>query len=466
MATLEQAIAARRFGLGARPTDLERDPDPRAALTARLDDPARYALDPGLPSLADAVGVVDALREARAAGEKAPGGAEPGSTSGEPAAPAEPVEAGKKIAEVVGPDLEARLRRALTTSDGFAERLVWFWSNHFTVAATKAACAPFVGLFEREVVRGHLAGTFEDLLLASSRHPAMLLYLDQARSAGPDSRIGKARELGLNENLAREILELHTLGVRGGYTQDDVLELARAMTGFTVMRSPFRRFGLDAPDGAYVWADVMHQPGARTVLGRSWPEGGEEQPVGLLKSLAHHPSTARHVATKLARHFVADEPPAELVASLEQAFLSSGGHLPTVHRALVEHDAAWVPEARKLTTPTEFLVSALRATEQSPEPRAVVAVLRTLGQPTWRAASPAGWPDTAADWSGPDALMKRVEWSQRLAVGVGSRARPEAWLRDVLGPLATERTLTAVSRAASGAQGIVLGLMSPEFQRR
>ncbi|MCA9490751.1 MAG: DUF1800 family protein, partial [Myxococcales bacterium] len=192
MSTVEQAIAARRFGLGARPGDLSRQRDPREALASGLDDPGRFSLaGPSLPALADAVAVVGRIRDAKKAEEP-------------------DVKPGMMIAEVVGPDLEARMKRALTTDDGFAERLVWFWSNHFTVAATKAQCAPFVGLFEREVVRAHLAGSFEDMLLASSRHPAMLLYLDQARSAGPDSKVGKARELGLNENLAREILELHT----------------------------------------------------------------------------------------------------------------------------------------------------------------------------------------------------------------------------------------------------------------
>lgn len=446
--SIEQAIAARRFGLGARPGDLARQRDPRENLAAGLDDPGRFALaGPSLPSIADAVAVVERIRDAKKAEET-------------------DVKPGMMIAEVVGPDLEARMKRALTTDDGFAERLVWFWSNHFTVAATKAQCAPFVGLFEREVVRANVAGTFEDMLLASSRHPAMLLYLDQARSAGPDSKVGKARELGLNENLAREVLELHTLGVHGGYTQEDVTELARAMTGLTVMRAPFERFAPGVPEGTYVWAELMHQPGARTVLGTTYSEQGEEQPVAILKDLARHPSTAKHVATKLARHFVADDPPADVVSALEQAFLASRGHLPTVHRVLLEQEAAWTPEPRKLLTPLEFLVAALRATGLTPEAKAMVSVLNTLGQPPWRAPSPAGWSDVAADWSGPDALMKRVEWSQKLAGTIGVRTRPEAWLADVLGPMASERTLTAVSSAASGTQGIVLGLMSPEFQRR
>ncbi len=451
MSDVRTAIAARRFGLGPRPGELGRIADPLGWLSSGLEDPARYRLpEAGLPTVRDAAAAITQFNEARRDETRDEGDRKPGAM----------------LADVLLPDVEARYQRALRTDDGFAERLVWFWSNHFTVAATKASCAPFVGAFERDVVRAHLAGTFEEMLLASARHPAMLLYLDQARSAGSGSVVGLRRELGLNENLAREVLELHTLGVDGGYVQQDVIELARALTGFTVMRPQLASRVPAAAPGDFVFVDAMHEPGDRTILGERAPEAGEEQAVGVLRRLARHPSTARHVARKLARHFVADDPPAEAVATLARVFLDSGGSLPAVHRALLELPEAFQPEPRKFLSPNELVVAALRSLDLAPEAKAIGGVLQALGQPPFRASSPAGWPDTAAEWGGPNALMKRVEWAQRLAGATASRARPEAWLDEALGPLAGEATRTAVKRAASVPQGIVLGLMSPEFQRR
>jgi uncharacterized protein (DUF1800 family) len=453
MDTHEAVIALRRFGLGARPGERAALAEPREALLARLGDPARYRFDEaGLPTLADAVAVLDAVKELA-------DGVKPVDDPGQAVK--------ERQVDHLLPELSARLRRAVTTGDGFAERLVWFWANHFTVAATKAQCAPFVGLFERQVVRAHLAGTFEDLLIASSRHPGMTTYLDQARSIGPDSKLGAARGLGLNENLGREILELHTLGVHGGYDQDDVIELARALTGWTVSLPRFARFVGDAPTGASVFVEAIHQPGARTVLGVTYPDRGPEQAVDILRALARHPATAEHVATKLVRHFVADEPPADAVAAVAKVFRDTGGDLPAVHAAVVALPGAWAPELRKRTTPTEYVVGSLRALAfEPPDWKPVIAGLGLLGQPVWRASSPAGWPDTAAEWGGSDALSKRLDVARRLAREVGSTVRPDERLADVLGPQLRPETAEAIRRAASAEQGLVLGLLSPEFQWR
>jgi uncharacterized protein (DUF1800 family) len=447
-AATDGVIAVRRFGLGARPGELAAWKEPRDRLRAGLDDPARYALDDrGLPTLQDAVALLEDVKAQKAA---------PTGTADR-----------DRRRDLLVPDATARFRRALVTSDGFAERLVWFWSNHFTVAATKAQCAPFVGLFERQVVRAHLAGRFEDLLLAAARHAAMSTYLDQARSMGPDSLVGQARSLGLNENLARELLELHTLGVGGGYGQGDVEELARALTGWTVSVPRFAKFVGNAPPGTPVFVPALHQPGARVVLGATYVDGGAEQSEHVLRALAHHPATAQHVATKLVRHFVADVPPPDAVAAVARVFLDTGGDLPAVHAAVVGLDAAWDPEPRKRLTPMEWLVGCLRALDAVPEELTpLLKALALLGQPPFRAPSPAGWPDTAADWGGPDALARRLDVARRLASTFVLPGRPEVVFADVVGPLARPETSLALGRAESAEQAAVLLVMSPELQWR
>ena len=304
---------------------------------------------------------------------------------------------------------------------------------------------------------------------AVEHHPAMLLYLDQAQSLGPDSLVGQRRaqragvggKVGLNENLAREIMELHTLGVRSGYSQTDVTEFARAMTGWSVggLRK-LPQLGDVAP--GFVFVPAMHQPGNRQIIGRSYGQQGEQQAQAVLRDLAQHPATAHHLATKLARHFGADDPPPALVARLEKSYLASGGDLPTLYRALIASPEVW-SGPRKFRTPWEWGIAAMRlaGVEQLP-PGQAVGLFQQLGQPVWKPGSPAGYDDIAASWAAPDALLRRVEAAQRIAAKAGAidaRALAEAAFPGSL----SETTRTAIARAESPVQATTLLLSAPEI---
>lgn len=377
----------------------------------------------------------------------------------------------------------ARLHNAAVTGSPFAERLVHFWSNHFAVSVQSLPVAVLAGDHENRGIRPHIMGKFSDLLKAAALHPAMLLYLNQERSIGPGSVLavraarrpaGEGRALGLNENLAREILELHTLGVRTVYTQDDVTAFARALTGWTVAGLGQRADRLLQAMGAQVepgdagFVDAMHEPGAQTIIGKRFAEGGREQSLAVLDHLAAHPATARHVATKLARHFASDVPPPALVARLEKAYLASGGDLPTLYRILLAAPECWQTAAPKFKTPWDWAVSMVRATgmEQLPDRRGAVGALAALGQPIWQPGSPAGFDDIADPWMGPSGLMLRAELASRVAVRIAEQADPRTWSAAILADGASAATLNAVARADSPAQGVVLALMSPEFLRR
>jgi uncharacterized protein (DUF1800 family) len=371
--------------------------------------------------------------------------------------------------------VSARALTAITSPTPFAERLVHFWANHFAVSADKLELVGLSGTMEFEAIRPHVMGKFGDMLNAVERHPAMLLYLDQAVSVGPNSAVAqrqRGRKSGLNENLAREIMELHTLGVRSVYSQSDVTEFARAMTGFTVAgigRGPGARFAgaENGTPGSFFFADRLHEPGTRTILGKQWSAPGEGQAGAVLDYLATHPATAKHIATKLVRHFTSDDPPAPLVARLEKAFLSSGGDLPTVYRALIAAPECWAPTPAKFKSPWEWSISAMRALgTQQVQPNAVNGLMGQLGQPTWKPGSPAGWDDVAGAWAGPDAVMRRVEAAERMAARardtIDARARAAELFPDALTP----STAQSIARAESPGQGLALMLVSPEFMRR
>jgi uncharacterized protein (DUF1800 family) len=354
----------------------------------------------------------------------------------------------------------ARIAVQVEGAAPFVERLVAFWSNHFTVSIQRAVVLPLAGAFEREAIRPHVLGRFGDMLLAVARHPAMLLYLDQAQSAGPASMAARRRGRGINENLAREILELHTLGVEGGYSQDDVAAFARILTGWSIARE-------DEPDpGSFLFRERAHEPGEKLLLGRRFAEAGEDEAVAALGMLARHPSTAHNVATRMARHFVADDPPPALVAALSRAFLEGDGDLAALAATLLRHDASWSAPATKLKTPNDFVVSALRAADIVPEDQRIVGALRILGQMPFAAPSPAGWPDRAEHWIGPEAIMRRATWAMALGARVAEGQRPEAFLARALGDAASEATRLWMPRAASASDAIALVLASPEFQRR
>lgn len=473
-------LAAHRFGIGATPGEPGRiGSSPRDWLTGQLRQPAAFMIpDAGLPTRQEAAQALLTYRtERQARNNRAQSTPPPPPRPRRPPAaamdgqPTQEEQAIRGLFRQLGGlpirEATARINTSLRTETGFAERLVWFWANHFTVAATTLQTIPYPGMFEREAIRANMTGSFTDLLLATARHPGMLIYLDQAVSVGPNAALGQRRNVGLNENYAREVMELHTIGVGAGYTQADVTELARALTGWTVVTPRTQRIGVQGQLGDVIFLPMLHEPGARTVLGQRYPEGGQEQGEAILRALAAHPTTARRIATKLATHFIADTPPPTAVARLERAFRDSGGDLPTVHAALVGLPEAWDPAPRKLKTPYEFVISALRGTGiAEAEMRRVNESLEMLGQRLFRAASPEGWPDDAMSWAGPDAVMKRLEWSQLLAERLNPRTGPEQMADTLLGPLASPRTRQAASRAESGTQALTLLLMSPEFQRR
>jgi len=369
----------------------------------------------------------------------------------------------------------ARLDCALTTDTPFVERLVNFWANHFAVSIDKLQVIGLAGLLEFEAIRPHVLGRFSDMLLAVEQHPAMLLYLDQAQSIGPDSMAGEriamrgGKQRGLNENLAREIMELHTLGVRTGYTQADVTEFARALTGWTVSglgRGPAARLIGGSP-GQFQFAELLHEPGERTIIGKTYAQNGEAQARAVLLDLAASPATARHLSTKLARHFAGDDPPQALVDRLTKAYLESGGDLPAMYRTLIESPEPWATQPLKFKNPWEWTVSALRAAGTSQlEPMMAANMLRQLGQPTWQPGSPAGWDDIAASWAGPDALVRRVEVAQRIADKAGPTVDARSLAEELFPQSLSESTRTAIARAESPSEGLALLLVSPEFVRR
>lgn len=475
---LAAAIAANRFGLGARRGELNSIAgDPRGWLARNLGSDAAFAISAsGLSNRSQAAEALGKFLENSRSNQV---GARPAMPSGDMTSmtpmPGQPTDTGQQVLPPVLRDIyqigrreiAARVNHAIGLEASFPERLVHFWSNHFTVSATKVVTAGFAGLFEREVIRTGLTGTFSDLLVSACRHPGMLMYLDQSQSIGPNSVIGRTRRGGINENLAREVLELMTLGPQGGYTQADVTEFAKALTGWFVVGRQIRASSPNLSLGDFVFVSQLHEPGPRTVLGKTYPDIGEGQARAILTDLAAHPSTARQVARQMARHFLADEPPASLVAQLERAFLASGGDLPTLHRALINAPEMWAQEPRKFKTPNDFILSSLRALgiprlEEGP----ALASFNELGQMPFRAPSPKGWPDDAASWAGADAIMKRLEWAQALASRIQSRTSPVEMAIDVLGPYLRDTTRQGIMRAESATQGLTLALLSPEFQRR
>lgn len=450
---LGAAIAVTRFGLGARPGEL--------ALAA--DDPQGWLGDQLKPSLARREPKPDrrllsgreitrkmlALRPDR-----------------ESLSDRARQQAQKKFQEATREtylaEATARFARGIESDTPFLERLIRFWTNHFTVAAGKPLTTPLVGAFEREAIRPNVLGRFQDILLAAESHPAMILYLDNHISFGPNSMVGRRRNRGLNENLAREILELHTLGADGGYDQEDVTSFARVLTGWAVM--PHQMDAKKA--GTFTFIDRAHEPGAHTVLGKRYREAGADQPRAVLADLARHPSTARHIAVKLARHFIADTPPAKTVDALAGVFVETDGDLLALSRTLVALDDAWGAEQQKFKPPEDYLVSVLRAVPDLPfEPQQPVRLLELMGQRPYAAPSPAGWPDDQQHWASPDGLMKRIEFADFVARTI--RARDAVALAgESLGALASPDLLRSVGRAESRRQGLALLLASPQFMRR
>lgn len=353
-----------------------------------------------------------------------------------------------------------RLIAQAQTAQPFTERMVLFWCNHFTVSRQKGIITPIIHQFEHEAIRPHLGGYFSDMLLAVEQHPVMLYYLDNTSSFGPNSKAGKRHQRGLNENLAREILELHTLGVDGGYSQDDVIALAKIITGWGFDR-PGLKNGL-----RFHFKQARHEPGDKVLLGYRIKESGLQEGQEAMKLLAHHPSTARFIAYKLVRHFIADEPADADVSRIASVFLESLGHLPTVLNAVIALPSAWERPLNKFKNPYEFLTSAIRVSDIDLSSQQAYHHLMALRYPVKMAPSPAGFDDRATAWSAPDAIMKRVKMAHRLARRAPMPPDPLAFADQILGPIMREETAQVIRSAESAQDALAYLLASPEFQRR
>ncbi len=489
-----QAIALNRFGLGARPDEAP-PADPKRWLIDQIaafdPKPAPFAALPAPGSLAhDYFEEVGELIKQAGAAPTPPGAPAPGpNPNAMPAPPPAPMtdDAQAKLMrqqrrEALNVEvrdtyrlaINARMQTAIGTPTPFAERLASFWSNHFALSIEKPQVGIYAADFELRAIRPHMMGRFEDMLVSVEQHPAMLYYLDQFRSVGPNSPFGARanmrrpdRKVGLNENLAREIMELHTLGVRTGYDQADVTEFARALTGWSVGGLGPMAAKDNVQVGEFMFRPGIHEPGTRTIIGKHYGEDGEGQARAVLRDLALSPATATHISTKLARHFVADDPPPALVARMSQAYLSNHGQLGDVYRVMIEAPESWAPGEPKFKTPWDWTVSALRGLGRKDLGKMDAApVLSQLGQPIWRPGSPAGFDDNSASWAAPDALMRRVELAQRFAAQAGGQVDARELAPKLLPGQLTPATATALSQAESGPTALALLLVSPEFQRR
>lgn len=490
----QAALALHRFGLGPRSGSMAAiGADPRGALLAELDraDAGRIAVSDLMSSsaaLRSAVQFQQAQaqmrREARAQNGAPPNNAQPkaaqpNNAQGEaqpkdapPSNAQQPNAGGNGVArprpavgvapqETYLTEAKARLDTALAAEIGFVERLVWFWSNHFCVSADKGQVRSIAGAFEREAIRANVLGRFGDMLLSVESHPAMLMYLDNAGSIGPNSPAGRNRRRGLNENLAREILELHTLGVRTVYSQDDVTNFAKVITGWTVV--PARQ----DPElgGTFNFNPRMHEAGPQTVIGKHYDAAGVDQGRRVLADLARHPATAKHIAQKFARHFVSDEPPPALVDRLSKRFLETGGDLKELAKTLIKSDEAWSASRPRIKRPTEWIVGSLRAVGANPpDVRPLIQAQNLLGEPLWRPPAPNGFADDNATWL--DGLSQRLDLANQFARRNAGNADPMAVFDETIAPIASEDTRRTVARAESRPQALALLFMSPEFQRR
>lgn len=452
--------ALNRFGLGARAGEKAGISDPRSWLKSQLDS-SRTGIDAvDLPSLKEVGSALERARQSQ-------------NTSDEETRRA----AQHGLRGIAGREISAVLQQRIATDTPFLERLVAFWSNHLCVSAqSKPPVLSLAGYYERTVIRPHLLGLFSDMVLASARHPAMLFYLDNARSIGPSSRgsrmaARRGRKRGLNENYARELLELHTVGVDGGYTQRDVEQLALIFTGWTVAGlGPGMRMGMGmggSSEPSFMFRAALHEPGAKRVLGVKHREAGEAEGQRVIRDLCRRSETARFVAKKLVGHFVSDDPPDAAVERIAATFRKTEGDLLQVSTALVDLDEAWRPENRKFRTPQDWLTAVLRGSGLTSVPRRMGQLLRQLRHPLWAPAAPKGYGDTMKEWADPDSLMNRAELGRTLAQRFArGRFEPEKILElvdlpdsDPLRPLLADSSIGRDNRLA-------LGIAGPAFQWR
>ncbi|MBM3617417.1 MAG: DUF1800 domain-containing protein [Alphaproteobacteria bacterium] len=434
-------VAANRFGMGLRPEEIEglSSGNPRAWLLSQLSSPqpAPVSSLEGSPIRRLAEGEKNKDKDAQKAIRR-------------------------EIRQQFTGMLGRKFTHAITTKTSFHERLVWFWENHFSVSTkSPIATASIIG-YEALAIRPHVTGKFEDMLIAVAQHPAMLLYLDNTRSISADSMAGKRQKKGLNENLAREILELHTLGVEGGYSQADVGALAKLITGWSI----------DRESGNFQFRPLAHSREDVTLLNKRYSAPrmpNVERGEAALRDLARHPATAQFIALKLARHFIADIPPESAVNALRDAFLRSGGDLRQVYEALLGLPEAWQPAPVKLKSSSEMIISAARLTGVDDAPRRYLEFsLRELKNTPYSALSPAGFPDTASELLGSDMLLRRIQWAEEAARMLTKEEAPppDSAAYITFGETLHPDTVQAIANARDRQTAYAILFASPEFQRR
>lgn len=440
MITKQALIAANRFGYGASHQQLlVASKDPKQWLKEQL---TAVEFDPTLPSLNDMAGYLVDYQKKKKEQKKL------GKSYKRPKAH---IDAARRL-------MADSTIQAIAMDNSISWRLLDFFSNHFSVSAQGPQMSAIAPTLEREAIGPNLLGSFNDLLISVIKHPAMLLYLNNEKSAGNNSKLAR-KGRGLNENLAREILELHTVGVNGGYSQQDVIALANGISGWS-----FRRPNNGKPAG-FTFRRRAHEPGSQTLLGKSYRQQGIKQGEAMLQALASHPGTARYVSTKLVRHFISDMPAPVLVNKLVKRWQQTNGNLKQIMLTLIDSQESWAVADNKLKTPRDFVISSFRLLNATPKKhRALIRTLSTLGQQPFKAGSPAGYGDSASHWDGANALMARIDWAAQLA---GSRyTRGLTNIEQQLTALLTPQNYKTVMRAESRQQSLTLALMSPEFQRR
>jgi uncharacterized protein (DUF1800 family) len=397
------------------------------------------------------------------------------SDEGKPARTPEQMELARKERQVLAELSAQKILRAALSERQLEAVMTDFWFNHFNVFAAKGPTGQYVTEYERDAIRPHVFGKFRDLLGATAHSPAMLFYLDNWQSADPDAQNDRRRpnpmrprqeppraKRGLNENYGRELMELHTLGVDGGYTQDDVVNVARAFTGWTITTP---REG-----GSFRFEPRIHDRGDKVVLGHKIKGGGESDGEKVLDILARHPATATFISTKLARRFVSDSPPAALVQRAAARFRETDGDIREVVRLILTSPEFFSAETyrAKVKNPFEFVVSAVRATGADVrEAMPLAQAVRQLGMPLYLSQPPTGYPDKAEAWVNTGALLNRMNFALQL---VGGRLRGvlpgTSRVADVLADDLSAATAATIAQAKDGAQLAALTLGSPEFQRR
>jgi uncharacterized protein (DUF1800 family) len=361
-------------------------------------------------------------------------------------------------------EIGVRTLHATLTPASFREALVRFWSDHFSVFAEKSILMiATAGAMEREAIRPHITGKFLDMLVAVETHPAMLIYLDNWISSGPNSFAGQQFDLGLNENLARETLELHTLGVDGGYSQDDIIAYANAITGWSVGNPQIQQESL----GKFIFEPLLHEPGSVTFMNKTYPGTGQDQGLAILNDLAAHDSTAAYIAGKLARHFHSDNAPQSLIDRLKQSFMASGGDLGVVSATLVTSPEMWDGSFAKLRNSEEFVLATLRAFGfETLTPQQTVFVFESVAQVPFTYHSPAGWPKDEASWASSSILAARLNLADLVSGFIDGQPEPSTIAQDIIGSRFSQTSADGVSGASNVEQGYTLLMMSSEFQRR